>query len=164
MEKIKRDTTKDLFAAVLQLVKDNGHYDKAAAIMDYYLPSETESGVREAVELSNYRFDFNASAQFGGSEGIYIDCWLSGEYTETERKVYSHSKGEVETETRRHVGTLKTLRDDLEAMQIMGELCGSLVYYAHKYVNQNIDRYTPVKELEFQKRHKQDIIFEEQEG
>jgi hypothetical protein len=39
-------------------------------------------------------------------------------------------------------------------MKIMGELCGALVYYAHQYVNQNIDRYSPVRELEWHKRYK----------
>lgn len=153
MEKIKRDTTKDLFNATLQLVKENGCYDKAAAIMDYVLPNEHESGVREDIELSNYRFDVYATAQFGGSEGIYIDVWLSGEYSETELKVYNHSRGQLEVETRRSIGTFKTLKDDLEAMMIMGELAGAFVYWSHQYVNQNIARYTPAKELEQQRRY-----------
>ena len=60
----------------------------------------------------------------------------------------------LETETTRSVGTFKTLKRDLESMKIMGELCGSLVYYASRYVNENLDRYTPIKELEFQERRK----------
>jgi hypothetical protein len=57
----------------------------------------------------------------------------------------------VETATKRYIGTFKTLKDDIESMKAMGELCGALVYYAHQYVNQNIDRYTPTRELEKQK-------------
>ena len=155
MEKIKRDTTKDLFFAVLNLVKENGHYDKAAAIMDYHLPSEWETHVREDIELSNYRFDFFATAQFGGSEGIYIDCYLRGEYTETERKFINYARdGALETETVRSIGTFKTLKDDLESFKVMGELCGALMFYAHKYVNANIDRYTPSRELEKQEQRR----------
>ena len=30
----------------------------------------------------------------------------------------------------------------------MGELCGTLTYYANQYVNQNIHRYTPNDQLE----------------
>ena len=147
-EKMKRDTTRDLFNAVLQLVKDNGHYEKAGAIMDYVLPEISEYDARSDIELSAYEFDFYATAQFGGSEGIYIDCWLRGKYTETEIKFINYSRGGVlETETKRSVGTFKTLRTDLEAMQIMGELCGSLTYYASEYINKNIDRYTPTREL-----------------
>jgi hypothetical protein len=152
--KIKRDTTRDLFNAVLQLVKDNGCYDKAEAIMDYVLPEVSEYRKNEYIELSAYEFDFYASAQFGGNEGIYISCWLKGKYTENELKRFNQSTRQLETETIRNVGTFKTLRTDLEAMQIMGELCGSLVYYASKYVNANLDRYTPVKELKWQDRHK----------
>jgi hypothetical protein len=154
MQKIKRDTTKDLFLAVLELVRKNGHYDKAEAIMDYYLPSNSEYYKDDELELSDYEFNFDASAQFGSSEGIYINCSLNGKYTENELKRYNHSRGEVEPETRRSVGTFKTLKDDLEAMKIMGELCGAMIYYAHQYINQNIDRYTPVRELEWQQRYK----------
>ena len=53
MQKINRDTTKDLFLAALELVKENGHYEKAAAIMDYVLPSNSESNVCDDIELSN---------------------------------------------------------------------------------------------------------------
>jgi hypothetical protein len=148
MGKIKRDTTKDLFYATLNRVKENGHYSKAEDIMDYVLPNHFESNVNEDIELSNYRFDFFASVQLGGNEGIYIDCCLSGEYTETPRTRYNAGTGKIEPETRRHIGTFKTLKSNIEAMKIMGELCGALVYYAHQYVNENIDRYTPARELE----------------
>lgn len=130
MEKVKRDTTRDLFNIVLQLVKDNGCYEKAGAIMDYCSPYST------VLELSNYRFNFDASVLFGSSEGIYINCYLFGEFTE-----------DKQTETRQLIGVFKTLRDDLDSMKIMGELCGALVYYAREYVNINIDRYTPFSEL-----------------
>ena len=148
MEKIKRDTTKDLFFAVLDLVKENGHYDKAEEIMYYHLPSASESNVREDIELSNYRFDFNAVVQFGSNEGIIIDCFLSGKFTETERKVYNAGKGVSETETMRSIGTFKTLKTDIDSIKIMGELCGALTFYAHQYVNKHIDRYTPTRDLE----------------
>jgi hypothetical protein len=122
VKRIIRDTTKDLFLETLKLVKKNGLYDKAEAIMDYVLPNEPESNVREDIELTNYRFDFNASAHFGGSEGIYIDCFLSGEYSETEIKRYNPGNGTVETETMRHIGTFKTLRDDIDAFNIIGRI------------------------------------------
>ena len=154
MKKIKRDTTKDLFMAVLELVKKNGHYEKAEAIMDYILPNQKEDNIREDIELTNYRFNFNAAVQFGGSEGIYIDCFLDGEYTETELKQYNVGKGIVETEHKRHIGTFKTLKKDINSMKIMGELCGVLIFYADRYVNKNLDRYTPAKELEWENRYK----------
>jgi hypothetical protein len=154
MKKIKRDTTKDLFMETLKLVKENGHYDKAATIMDYVLPDEAEDLAREDVELTDYRFNFYASVQFGGNEGIYIDCYIAGEYSETEIKFINYGRGTVEKETKRHVATLKTLREDLESMMIMGELCGALIFYADQYVNKNIKRYTPTRELKQDERRR----------
>ena len=50
------------------------------------------------------------------------------------------------------MGTLKTLKWDLESAKIMGELCGALMYHASQYVNREIHRYTPQKELEAEHR------------
>jgi|GEM_PF-7134343 len=138
MIKVKRDTTADLFNEVLSLVKNNGHYKKARDIIEY------ETSYKPPIELSNYEFDFNAVVNFGTNEGVYINVFLSGNYLESDnnpRKIYD-------------IGTFLTLRSDLEAMQIMGELCGSLTYYASKYINENIDRYTPTKEFELEIRKK----------
>ena len=116
------------------MVMANGDFDRAGAILDYYLPCEHESGIREGVTLTAYEFDFVPILSYG-SEGIYIDCYLQGKFDGSQR--YSL-----------HVGTLKTLRRDLEALQIMGELCGTLTFYADRYVNQNLHRYTPKDQLE----------------
>ena len=132
---VLRDTGGSLFSAVVRMVKENGHFDKAGAILEYMLPCEHESSIHEKVELTAYEFNFEAIVRCGGSEGIYIDCCLRGKFDESGRSVL-------------HVGTLKTLREDLEALQIMGELCGTLTYYANQYVNQNIHRYTPDDQLE----------------
>lgn len=120
---IKRDTNTILYNEVLKLVKENGHYDKAAQILDYSLAESYK--VRE---LTNYEFDFIAKVNWGGSEGIYIDCYLEGDFDSSQDK-------------RLHVGTLKTLDTSIEAFKIMGELSGALTYYCHIYVNSNLDRY-----------------------
>ena len=98
------------------------------------LPCERETGRHEKVKLTAYEFSFDASVNYGGSEGIYIDCYLTGKFDESGRFVLP-------------IGTIKTLKRDLEAAKIMGELCGVLTYYASQYVNQNLLRYTPEKEL-----------------
>ena len=138
-----RDTGGSLFSAAVRLAKENGHFEKAGAILDYVLPCEHEPGIREKVELTAYEFNFEAVARYGGSDGIYIDCYLKGKFDESGRSVL-------------HVGALKTLRDDLEALQIMGELCGTLTYYASQYINQNLHRYTPDKYLEREYERMQD--------
>lgn len=138
MEKIKRDTNTELMNKVLELVKNNGCYEKAGAIMDYFL-AENYS----VQELSNYEFDFVAKVNFGGSEGIYIDCYIEGQYDE---------KNTFDKIQRLRCGTFKTLDESLDAMKIMGELTGSLTYFAHKYINQEIDRYTPTSQKKAEKQ------------
>lgn len=125
MSNIKRDTNIDLFKNVIEMVKSNGHFEKAAAILDYSLPS---SRIRE---LTNYQFDFRALVNWGSSEGIYMDCYIEGNFDSSDdRKL--------------HVGTFKTLLTSIEAFQIMGELAGALTFYEYQYVNKNLARYEPV--------------------
>lgn len=118
-----------------------GPLTSSEAILDYVLPCEHETGRHEKVKLTAYEFSCDASVNYGGSEGIYIDCYLRGKFDESGRSVL-------------HVGTLKTLRRDLEAAKIMGELCGALMHHASEYVNQNLRRYTPAQELEAEYRQK----------
>ena len=129
-----RDTGGGLFSSIIRMAKASGDFDRAGAILDYYLPCEHESGIREGVELTAYEFDFVPILSYG-SEGIYIDCYLMGKFDESGCSSL-------------HVGTLKTLKRDLEAEKIMGELCGVLHYYADQYVNRNLRLYTPAKQLE----------------
>jgi len=124
----KRDTPKILMNRVLDLVKENGYYYEAEKIMDYFLPSD------ENREFSNYEFDFCALVKPGGSEGIYIDVFLKGEFDQSGQKYC-------------HIGTFKTLREDMAGFRIMGELCGALTYYAGEYINKNLVRYYAPAEL-----------------
>ena len=130
----KRDTNLDLINNVFELVKKNHCYDRAKKIMDYFLPE-----YQSIVELSDYQFDFDAMVQFGGSEGIYIDCNIRGHFDEKEPSTRTQIL---------HCGTFKTLGTTLEDMRIMGELAGALIYFAKEYVNNNLDKYSPRKECE----------------
>ena len=121
-----RDTPGILFQNALRLVKEHGHYAEAEPIIDYALADRDER------KLTNYGFDFWAVISPGGSEGIYIDCYLEGRFDQS-------------ASTRCHAGTIKTLREDVDAYRIMGALTGYLTVYAHKYVNENLDRYEPDK-------------------
>ena len=75
---MKRDTNKTMMLATHQLVEKNGCYEKAAAIMDYFLPESYE-----IQELTNYEFYFITKVNFGGSEGIYIDCYIKGKFDDS---------------------------------------------------------------------------------
>ena len=122
----ERDTPGILFQNVLRLVKEHGHYAEAEPIIDYTLADRDER------KLTNYGFDFWAVVSPGGSEGIYIDCYLKGIFDQS-------------TSTCCRAGTIKTLREDVDAYRIMGALAGYLTIYARKYVNENLDRFEPDK-------------------
>lgn len=131
---VLRDTGGSLFSSVIRMAKEAGEFGRAEAILDYILPNEHEESVREKVKLTAYEFDFQPCINYGCG-GICIDCYLMGKFDESGR-------------SKLHVGTLKTLRRDVEAAKIMGELCGVLLHYESEYVNGNLHRYTPEKALE----------------
>ena len=127
-ERIKRDTPKILIERVLGLVKDNGYYQEAESMLDYYSPSDSMR------ELSHYEFDFCASVKPGTNEGTIISLHLEGKFDQS-------------GETRIHVATFKSLNTDIGTFRIMGALCGALSYYASWYINNQIVRYYPPEEL-----------------
>jgi hypothetical protein len=129
-KEIRRDTCADLFNNALRLARDAGELKAMDEILDYALPSN------EAHLLTDYRFNVCFLVNYG-CEGIYIDAFLNGQFEENFRNDRS----------RISIGTLKTLREDLDAMKIMGGACGVLTCFATRYVNTEIDRYTPEKQL-----------------
>lgn len=131
----KRDRKSDLFAAILDKARTAGDLTDIEPILDYCLPNkqEPESPDRNQY-LTDYRFNILPSLQFG-CEGVYLDLILEGSFDATDR-------------TRLSIGTIKTLRQDQDACELMGRLCGLLMFHGHAYVNDNIHRYTPLEELE----------------
>lgn len=123
-----RDRKSTLFKAIIDSAGLD--LDSINQILDYTLANDRNDSF-----LTDYRFDISPRISFGGSEGIYVDLCLEGSYDDSDS-------------TLSHLGTFKTLRTDLDACRLMGELCGILMYYGTKYVNSNIHRYTPEKELE----------------
>jgi hypothetical protein len=130
---IRRDTTADLFRAAWREARDAGQLNKLLAIIDYELAADYC-----AVPVTNYEFDVHFCCNYGGSEGIYIDAWIDGNFDE---------KQDPNENKRAKIGTIKTLYTSLEAMQVMGEACGTLTHFASQYINRELDRYTPRAEL-----------------
>lgn len=126
----QRLTSGQLFEKTVERAKASGDMERFEGINEYVLPDSAEKG-----KLTKYDFDFVPVVNFGGSEGIYIDCMLKGEFDE-----YEH--------TRRDAGTIKTLKTDLDACKIMGELCGALMYHHSCYVSENLYLFSPTAEIE----------------
>lgn len=132
----KRDRKSELFNAILDRARVAGDLIDIDQILDYCLPNkeEPESPDRDQY-LTDYRFNIIPHLQFGSCEGIYLDLLLEGSFDATDR-------------TRLPIGTIKTLGEDQEACELMGRLCGLLMFHGNAYVNDNLHRYTPLKELE----------------
>ena len=109
--------TNEFMNHVHALVVENGAFAKAEKILDYFLPAELDTH-----EICSADICSKAIVGFGGSEGIYIDCYLEGCIASD--KSYA----------RVSCGTYKTLDESMKAMQIMGELVGSLTYYANSFI------------------------------
>lgn len=146
--KPERDRKSDLFAAVLSRVKENGAVADIEEILDYYLPSKTEPECTERDSyLTDYHFEFVPRILFGG-EGIYVDLVLEGSFDATNRKTLC-------------IGTFKTLYQGKGACELMGKLCGLLMFHGRAYVNENIHRYTPELQLE---REYDELLKQQKEG
>lgn len=125
----QRDTPGLFFQKVLSLVQKHGHYAEAEPIIDYALPDDFDRR-----EITNYEFDFQAVVTAGGNEGIYIDCGLCGTFDQSGQRYCK-------------AGTIKTLREDVDAYRIMGALSGFLVAYSGIYANSHLERFMPEEEL-----------------
>ena len=141
--KVKRDTREMLMKGSHQKVVDNGQFQSAEAILDYFSPDTYDS----PKEITCDDFDVVTEVQFGGSEGIYLDCYAEGRIQpECEKK-------------RWHLGTYKTLETSLSAMQTLGALGGALTYFASEYLWENGERFLSNRDLRIralQKRQKEE--------
>ena len=112
--KIDRITRETLMKNIHQLVVTDGHYAAAEAIVDYFNPERYDT----PQEISCDDFYFIAQVNWGGNEGIYLDCYAVGRIRpDGPQKDW-------------HLGTYKTLETSLTAMQTLGALGGALTYYA----------------------------------
>ncbi len=128
---VARESRESLMKGIHQMAVDSGHYAKAEAILDYFLPDSHSSP--ETVTRDD--FTFVTKVGFGGSEGIYLDCYAEGRIQE------DGAKGVW------HLGTYKTLDTSLDAMQTLGELGGTLTYFASKYLWEHSDRFLSDRDL-----------------
>lgn len=116
--KKKPFTTVELFNIINEHLKNKG---VIPVILDYDLVT------RERYNILNYQFDVIGIVNFGGSEGIYLDVYADGIVDDSNtRKKYS-------------LGTYKTLRDDIDAFKVMGDLNAEFVFAARDFINTHLD-------------------------
>ena len=118
-------TTKKLMEDVFARVKEMPEYKRIEPIIEYI---DYFDGISKFYEITKYYFDFHAAINYPCNEGIFIDCWLQGEFDNFER------------DCKFRIGNVKTLKDDKEAFKMIGELTGLLTLTAYEYMNEQIDR------------------------
>ena len=130
-----RDRKSTLLEAILNRARQTGQLEQIEAILDYILPNSSEPEWPENdSQLTDYHFNIVPRLEYGGSEGIFVTLRLEGSFDRTDR-------------TSTTIGLFKTLRTDLDACCLMGQLCGLLMHHGTSYVNENIHRYTPQEQL-----------------
>lgn len=120
--KNKPMTTADLFNKICKILEKKSLMPE---ILEYALDEKYHN-----YEIKNYEFDFDLTLEYGGNEGIYLNCAINGNIgIGQECKRYS-------------LGTFKTLREDREAMYIMAKLYADFVVEGSQFVNDNLDNFT----------------------
>lgn len=133
--KPRRDRKSTLFQKMLEMARANEGTAEIYDILDFvhsagYAPIKG----RADTYLTDYRFDIVPQLTFGTNEGVYLTLLLEGTFD---------SSGDRKT----LLGTLKTLHTDIASCRLMGALGGILMYCGHRYIEQEIYRYTPEREL-----------------
>ncbi|MDR3354504.1 MAG: hypothetical protein LBO21_05655 [Synergistaceae bacterium] len=124
--KFQHHTNETFMREVFKIIEGMPDFERAKGILDYMNPESNH-----VEKLTDCDFDVIAIPNFGGSEGIYVDCYIDGVYNE------SGKNGKLKA------ATLKTLGTSLEDMKAMGELCGIIEYVSRDYVNKNIRLFQP---------------------
>lgn len=135
---VRRDTPSELFHAVIKLVQNDGLWPEQSTF--YTITPSGPQVYPPAAVLTDYRFSLWPELNFGGQEGLYIDCVLYGSFDGSCRD-------------RLHIGTIQTAATDRDTCLIMGGLAGALLYYAKTYLDANLHRYTPDEELAADIKH-----------
>lgn len=102
----------ELMQTLHSQVVESGSYEGMEDLIDYFWAKGAGAEVTDMM-------DFEAVVNYGGNEGIYLDC----------RLVFRSIEG---AKTAIHCGSYKTLSTHLEAAQMMGKLAGSLTYFFRK--------------------------------
>lgn len=123
-------TVKEVLEPAVELAKTDLRYEECSKIceLDYDLLCST------CKYDKLYRCDFSVVGEvsYGGSEGIYGDIFLYGNWSKEQDNPFR---------SRVRVYVLKTLKDDKESYLAIGMLVNLICYYANEFVNTHLDRF-----------------------
>lgn len=123
-------TVKDVLEPAVELAKTDPRYEEYSKICELDYDLLCNSCKYDTL----YRCDFNVVGEvsYGGSEGIYGDIFLHGNWSKDQSNPYRN---------RFRVYVLKTLKDDKESYLAIGMLVNLICYYANEFVNTHLDRF-----------------------
>lgn len=125
--RFKQWNTEDLFNEALRLVKENGYYPDES---DLPLESCNAYAERDQLIFSD-DWEPEVSVDYGGSEGIYIDVYISGP------SWYSASDNAGAECRKIEIGIAKTLNEDINSFVKMSTLAGAIKAYLTEIWNDN---------------------------
>lgn len=118
-------TTKKYMNMIIEQLEVTPEFKKFKPMIDYMLSDD--NGNASVSGITKYEFNFMATIDWPNSEGIYISCWLYGDFDNSGRKKIG-------------MGTIKTLEDSKEALLLMGELTGLVIWVAGEVLQEQMDR------------------------
>lgn len=121
---------KEVLEAAVELAKKDPRYEEYSAICELDYDLLCSSCKYDKL----YHCDFNVVGEvsYGGSEGIYGDIFLYGNWSEDQSNSFR---------SRARVYVLKTLKNDKESYLAIGMLINLICYYANEFINTHLDRF-----------------------
>ena len=107
-------TNKKLFLEIMEKLKEK---ELVSDLVDYYLPDY------ERIEVTNYKVNCRGALSFGENEGIRIRLYLEG---------YNYFAP---------LGIIKTLRNDKESWDVMGQLMTDFQWECMRFIQDHIDEF-----------------------
>ena len=127
MERTKPYTAGELFEEII-------HKIETPEWVDYALASNHSYDEASRIQLKYYEFEIYTTTRYGGSEGVYTDVYITGNYLGPDDDFLD--KKPI------HIGTVKTLEEGPEAVKKMYGLAADIYIVATDFVNKNIDDFT----------------------
>ena len=123
-------TVKDVFEAAVKLAKDDPLFEQYSKICE--LDYDQICNTCKYDRLYRHEFCVLGEVTYGGSEGIYGDIFLYGNWSEKQDDPFR---------SRFRVYVLKTLKQDKESYLAVGMLVNLICYYANEFIITHLDRF-----------------------
>lgn len=127
MKRTKPYTAYELFEEIINKIETPDW-------IEYALASNHSYNEASHIQLKYYEFEIITTTKYGGSEGVYTDVYITGNYMGPDDDFLD--KKPV------HIGTVKTLEKGPEAVRKMYGFAADIYIAGTDFVNRNLDDFT----------------------